>query len=174
MIIEIPFNENVFRRQCTLHFEVSYRDKIEKLNTLVLFVAIGFLVCIPLIFLNSFQILEIPIVLFLALALYIVVKQKLAYKKLENDYYQNIKIHIKDARTINRIDIVECNEKYIRWENDKVNLRFNWEAIPNISIVDTVIFFTIGLQPILMLSKEEIGKENYQTLINILTTKSLI
>lgn len=175
MKIEILFNQDIFKKQMLLHFEIVYRHKIEKINRSLLLVSLGVLIYIPLLFIITVAKMEVLYTIFLLLLFYTMVKQKLAYNTVEKKYKDNIEAEIKEINSTSQISYLTFDHNNLRWENYKMDVRFKWEAFTNIRCIDTNLFFDIGENhPFIILGADEIGAENYQALIHILTDKKRI
>jgi len=59
MTIEIPFNEDVFKEQLHLAFELAHRETIEKLNIIVLLTGLGILIFIPFFFFTTINVVTL-------------------------------------------------------------------------------------------------------------------
>lgn len=141
----------------------------------LLLVSLGLIIYIPLLFFIEIESGDLLCTFFLLLAFQITVKQKIAINKLEKGYITKILTEIEDYKKVNKNSILEFNDTYIRWENHKMDLRFNWEALAKIRLVNNILFFDISNNlPFIILSKDEIKDENYHLLIDLLNHKKLI
>lgn len=99
----------------------------------------------------------------------------MAYRKIEKAYETKIESEILGYKQANTSSILTFNTEFVQWQDYRMDVRFQWEAFVDIRLVNNTLFFDINKNfPFIMISEDEINSDNFQMLINVLTSKNLI
>ncbi|HSD08283.1 hypothetical protein, partial [Flavobacterium sp.] len=96
-----------------------------------------------------------------------------AYQNSKKTYLKLIENEIKGQLESNEISIWEFNDEYFNYKDYKYEAKIKWNAFKNYRIIEDNIFLdlNIGNQSSYILSKEEIGNDSFENIVELVHTK---
>jgi len=173
---EIPFDEKVYKSQMLIVFESIY-DKHLHDNKINFYYGLLFVLVALVSFFQLNPDSNLPII---AIVLGLVFlgysfQYYRNYKTKKKEYIEQIDNEIEENISANQNSVLEFNEEYIRWKNFKIDIKIALYGIKY--FVEKENNILIGLAkntPAIIISKEEIGEENYIALLDIINKNNLI
>ncbi len=171
MKFEIPFDEKIFREQHKLHFDLAW-DKNLKKNKKSIFFGFGFLILGFLILVgkNNLGFLFLAFGLFYILNFYNYYSH---YQKRKKKYFNLIDVEVEKYLEVRTSSIWEFNENNFRYKDYKFEAIINWIAFKGFRLKNDCLFIYLDDDKLLsyIIGKEEIGKENFDRVIQLLNKK---
>lgn len=168
MKIEIPFNEDVSRKQLQMLHDLAWKNKIFYWRNSNYFGLFFFILGNAMVLGKSnFGYLFIFFGASLIIGFYFnYFKRKDLHKRLFDEFESTKNIYIK-----NPLSVWEFSENALQFSLGDKSLSLNWTDFKAYKIIDNVIFmFTKTNQPFI-LQKEEVGDENFEKIIEIISNK---
>nr|WP_315193779.1 hypothetical protein [uncultured Flavobacterium sp.] len=171
MKFEIPFKEEIYKKQTILNLSLTWEKILKKnkknLILYIFFISIGFLIIYGE---NNIGVIFILIGLYGLLECY---RTNYAYQNSKKTYLKLIENEIKGQLESNEISIWEFNDEYFNYKDYKYEAKIKWNAFKNYRIIEDNIFLdlNIGNQSSYILSKEEIGNDSFENIVELVHTK---
>ncbi len=171
MQFEIPFEEKFSRKDSKLIFDRYWKEPLKKNKKLLYFILPTLLIGGLIIYGND----NIGFV-FIAMGLYSLYK----YKNLLNQYKISQKIYFKEVEK--HVEAYLSHKQNIIWKFEderfcyadyRMDLKINWFSFKEFEILDDSLILELrdNITAIFVLSKEEIGNQNFEAIIAFLETK---
>lgn len=176
MKIEIPFDENVYRNQMLFVFESTY-DKHLHDNKINFYYGLLFVLVAIVSFFQLNPDSKLPIIAVVLGLVFTGISWQYYrnYKTKKKEYIKRIDNEVKEHKNANQNSVFEFNEESISWKNFKIEIKLALNGIKY--FVEKENNILIGLAkdtPSIIISKEEIGQENYVAFLDIMDKKNLI
>lgn len=171
MKFEIPFNEDITRRQFKLKYDLTWNKTLKKhktnLNVSIISVLLGSLI----VYGNDNIGLIMVTIGFLGL--YIYYRSNLIYRENKRKYENAFNDEIEKFKKSKENTIWEFHDDYFKYKDYKYDFKITWEGFNSYRIIEDNIFIDMNAESQLsyILAKEEIGEESFQTLIDFVDTK---
>ncbi|MDP2161467.1 MAG: hypothetical protein Q8K02_13360 [Flavobacterium sp.] len=171
MKFEIPFKEEIYKKQTSLNLSLTWEKILKKnkknLIIYIFFISIGFLTIYGG---GNIGVIFIIIGLFGLLECY---RINTAYQNYKKTYLKLIENEIKGQLESNEKSVWEFNDDYFSYKDYKYEAKIKWNAFKNYRIIEDNIFLdlNVGNQSSYILSKEEIGNDSFENIIELIHTK---
>lgn len=171
MILEIPFNVDIYKRQTNLQLDIQW-NKILRKSKKNLFFSIGLFLFGALAVYGKGNVGYV----FIIFGIYGFIqfyKINAAYQKTKKEFQKIVSDEIKGQVESNENSIWEFNEEYFRYKDYKYDSKINWDAFKSYRIIEDNIFLdlNVGNQLSYVIGKEEIGENSYLKIIKLLDDK---
>ena len=162
MIFEIPFNEEIYKKQTSLHLNLHWNKILKKNKSNLLIAIVFFLLGVLAIYGNG----DVGYV-FVIFGIYGFIefyRIHTAYQKSKKEFHKMIDNEIKGQIESNENSIWEFNEEYFRYKDYKCDTKINWKTFKSFRIIDDNLFLDLnmGIQSSYIMAKEEIGENSFQ------------
>ena len=171
MIFEIPFNEEITRKQTNLKFQLLWKKSLKNRKT-NLFISIGFFLFGCLVIYGNGNVGYI----FAALGMFGVFmffSLTLAYHRSKKKYENVVDSEIEKYKLKCENSIWEFNNEYFGYKDYKYNAKIKWDGFVSFKIIDDNLFLDLAdnSQLSYILAKEEVGDESFQNIVDFLESK---
>jgi hypothetical protein len=171
MKFEIPFDEEIYKKQVMLNLSITWEKLLKKsknnLFFYIFFISMGLLAIYGK---NNIGVIFIIVGLYGLLECY---KINTAYRNSKKAHLKLIENEIKEQIESNEFSIWEFNDEYLRYKDYKFETKVKWIAFKNYRIIEDNIFLDLDLgnHSSYILSKEEIGNDSFENIIKLVNTK---
>ncbi len=171
MTLEIPFNEDIYKRQTKLQLDLAWNTILKKHKTNLIVSIFFFLLGVFAIYGKGN--IGYVFVLFSMYGFLEFYKINTAYKKNKKEFQQIVTNEIKGHIESKENSIWEFSDEYFRYKDYKFDVKINWNAFKSYRIIENNIFLdlNIGNKSSYIIGKEEIGEDSFQKIINLLDKK---
>lgn len=171
MKFNLPFKENITRKQLNLNLELHWKKTLMdyKRN---LIISIGGILLGSLIVYGKGNVGYVLIALG-TYGIFEFCKIRVAYKRSKRKYTEAINNVVEEQIKSGENSIWEFNEDYFGYKDYKFDLKIKWKGFSGFRVIEDNLFLDIMNNHLLsyILGKEEIGEEQFQSLITFIETK---
>lgn len=171
MIFEIPFNEEIYKKQTSLHLNLHWNKILKKNKSNLIIAIVFFLLGVLAIYGNG----NVGYV-FVIVGIYgfsDFYRIHAAYQKRKKEFQEMVNDEIMGQMEANENSFWEFNEEYFRYKDYKYDTKINWKTFKSFRIIEDNIFLDLnmGIQSSYIMAKDEIGENSFQKAINFLDGK---
>ena len=171
MIFEIPFDEEITRKQTNLKFQLLWKKSLKNRKT-NLFISIGFFLfgCIVIYGNGNVGYVFVVVGIF---GIYMFYSLTLAYHRSKKKYIAVVESEIEKYKLSRENSIWEFDNEYFCYKDYKYNTKIKWDGFVSFKIIDDNLFLDLADNSPLsyILAKEEVGDESFQNVIDFLESK---
>ncbi|MBJ6367520.1 hypothetical protein [Snuella sedimenti] len=171
MKFEIPFDENIYREQMILNFNIAWNENLKK-NKRNLYWSIPIIIIGGLIVYGQDYIGFI----FIAIGTHFAIngfKYYSFYKKTKKKYFDLIESEIQGQKIANENSLWEFNKDYFRYKYYKYDAKIKWEAFKSYRVIDKNLFLDleVGNNSSYIIGEKEIGNTELKKVIDFANEK---
>ena len=171
MKFNLPFNENITRKQLNMNLELYWGKTLKDYKRNLIISICGILLGSLIVYGKG----NVGYVLIAmgAYGIFEFFKIKVAYNRSKKKYTETINNVVKEQIKSGENSIWEFNEDYFGYKDYKFDLKIKWEGFSGFKVIEDNLFLDLINNHLLsyILGKEEIGEEQFQSLIGFIETK---
>lgn len=171
MRFEIPFDEKISRRQNELWFKNVFHKKVKQ-NKSGFYFGLGFILLGALIIYGKNDLGH----LFLLFGLFIVIiayRYYRYYRKRKKIFFESIESLIQEFKKNESSIIIEFGDENYYYKDFRYEVSMNWSIFYGFKLIENTLFIFFDKEKLAphMIGKEEVGKENFDKIIQLLNRK---
>lgn len=171
MVLEVPFNEDIYKKQTNLILGLYWNKILKKhKNNLIISIVFFLLGVFAIYGKGNVGYVFVIISIYGFLEFY---KINTAYQKSKKEFQKIVSDEIKGQIESNQNSIWEFNDTYFRYKDYKLDVKINWTAFKSYAIIEDNLFLNlnVGNQSSYIIAKEEIGNDSFQEVLNFVDDK---
>ena len=171
MVLEVPFNEDIYKKQTNLKLGLYWNKILKKhKNNLIISIVFFLLGVFAIYGKGNVGYVFVIISIYGFLEFY---KINTAYQKSKKEFQKIVSDEIKGQIESNQNSIWEFNDTYFRYKDYKLDAKINWTAFKSYTVIEDNLFLNlnVGNQSSYIIAKEEIGNDSFQEVLNFVDDK---
>lgn len=171
MKYEISFDEEIYKDQMTLNFNIAWLKNVKK-NQKNFYWGITYLLIGSLILFlkNNLGFL------FIAISIHILVNCNSYYNHYKNNkkrYFKFVNAEIEKQKKANKNSIWELTEKTLKFKQYNYETTINWEVFKSYYVINKNLFVNLNeeLKLSYVLGEKEVGIDEFKKVIDFINTK---
>lgn len=171
MTFNLPFKEDISRRQLNINFELVWKKTLKNYKRNLL-ISLGGIIVGSLIVYGKGNVGFV----FIAIGFYGIFefyKIRVTYSRSKRNYLEAINKVVEEQLKSGENSIWEFNEDYFGYKDYKFDLKIKWQGFSGFRVIEGNLFLDVVNHQLLsyILGKEEIGGEQFENLLQFIETK---